>query len=81
MCPLEFTPSDSLQLKPQQSDVACFQLEKKKKKWKQINKLEYKKPHNNTIEANIKTDQEYKEGALTRTKFAWKINNKKQQLK
>ena len=79
MFPLEFTPSNSLRLKPQQSDIAYFQLKKIIIERKQINKLEYKKPHKNTIEANIKTNQEYKEGALTKTKFAGKINNKKQQ--
>ena len=79
MCPLEFTPSNSSQLKSQQSDIACFRLKKIIKKRKRINKPKYKKPHKNTIEANIKTDQEYKGGALTKTKFAWKINNKKQQ--
>ena len=80
MCPLEFTPLDSLRLKPQQSNVACFQLKNMIIKRKQINKPEYKKPHKKTIEENIKTDQEYyKGGDLTNTKFAWKINNKKQQ--
>ena len=55
------------------SHVSSWKNNNNKKK--QINKPEYKKPHKNTIEANIKNDQEYKGGALTRTKFAWKKNN------
>ena len=39
---------------------------KEKEKTKQTNKPEYKKPHKNTMKTKIKTDQQYKGGALTK---------------
>ena len=39
---------------------------KRKRKNKQTNKLEDKKPNKNITQTNIKTHQEYKGGALTR---------------
>ena len=57
--------SNSLRLKPQQLDVACFQL-KEKEKNKQTNKPEYKKSHKNTKKTNIKIHHEYKRGALAK---------------
>ena len=43
-----------------------FLAKRKKKKEKQTNKLEDKKPNKNITQTNIKTYQEYKGGALTR---------------
>ena len=43
-----------------------FLAKRKKKKEKQTNKLEDKKPNKNITQTNINTYQEYKGGALTR---------------